>query len=202
MNPFADITSYYDYEQFLGLTASLVAEGKTTGPEQSPFLADYTKLNLQRMQRWAKTYQVPEKLGRILKAVPEQTWWVITEAWCGDSAQILPQLAAMTQASGGNIELRIILRDEHPGVMDRYLTEGTRSIPKLISVDTGGRELFTWGPRPATAWNMMKEWKKNPGAITAAEIKNRLHLWYARNKGEEVTREIAFLLDPVLAGMD
>ena len=54
------------------------------------------------------------------------------------------------------LELRIVLRDEHPEVMDRYLTNGSRSIPIVIALDEEFRELGHWGPRPRElqAWVM------------------------------------------------
>ena len=46
------------------------------------------------------------------------------------------------------LELRMLRRDQHPEVMDRYLTNGSRSIPIVIVLDEEFRELGHWGPRP------------------------------------------------------
>jgi len=43
------------FQTYYNLTDQLVAEGKTTGPKQTEDLAHYTKLNLSRMKRLAKT---------------------------------------------------------------------------------------------------------------------------------------------------
>jgi hypothetical protein len=47
------------------------------------------------------------------------------------------------------ITLRILFRDEHPELMDTYLTNGNRSIPKLVATTADlQHQLFTWGPKP------------------------------------------------------
>ena len=40
------------------------------------------------------------------------------------------------------INLKIILRDTNPVIMDLYLTNGTRSIPIFVAFDEKGNELF------------------------------------------------------------
>lgn len=36
------------------------------------------------------------------------------------------------------LELRVLRRDEHPEIMDEYLTNGSRSIPVVIVLDREG----------------------------------------------------------------
>ncbi|PZF74187.1 thioredoxin family protein [Taibaiella soli] len=194
MNHFSKATQYYNYAEFLHLIETLMAEGKTTGNNQSEQYQFYTKLNFQRMQRWNKTFHLTESFAEQLKNQPQQTWWVITEGWCGDSAQNLPGIAKMAAASEGKIELRIVLRDEHPEIMDQYLTNGSRSIPKLVSLDLDGNEVFQWGPRPATAQELMMAWKKNPEGKDFETFEKELHTWYTQNKGIELQGEIAALM--------
>ena len=82
------------------------------------------------------------------------------EGWCGDGSQILPYLAKMAHESN-NIQLKILLRDENPEIMDQYLTNGSKSIPKLISVDSEDEEIFTFGKyRGMTVKSVLQE---NPG---------------------------------------
>ena len=57
----------------------------------------------------------------------EKRLLVIAEDWCGDAANTIPVLAKWAEQVEG-LELRIIPRDEHPQVMDRYLTDGSRSL--------------------------------------------------------------------------
>lgn len=107
----------------------------------------YAKYNAERSQRVVEQLVLDEDVKVLLSHLPAQSWMVITEDWCVDSAFILPVIAELA-AQNPNIELRIVPRDAHPEVMDRYLTNGTRSIPKLVVLDASGDELFQWGPRP------------------------------------------------------
>jgi hypothetical protein len=76
--------------------------------------------------------------------------------------------------------------------MDLYLTNGNRCIPKLIVFDENENELFIWGPRPVEAQNLFTN-LKNKG-VEKPEINKKLHLWYGRNRGREVEKEITELL--------
>ena len=86
-----------------------------------------------------------------------------------------------------NIDLRILLRDENPDIMDIYLTNGTRSIPKLVAFDENGNQLFEWGPRPKEAQRLIDQWKGE--GIVKPELYEKLHLWYGRNRGKELEEE-------------
>lgn len=159
---------------------------------------EYKKLNFQRTQRIEKSYEVSGELKSEIENIQEkQIWMVITESWCGDSAQNLPYIAKMALLNPG-IDFRIIHRDENPDIMDLYLTNGTRSIPKLIVFDLEGNELFTWGPRPKTAQELIIQWK-NEG-IVKPELYEKLHLWYGRNKGKDIEAEFQELLTKVEQG--
>lgn len=178
------------FEEYIKMTEKLLEQGQTTGTDHSEFMVDYTRLNLQRMHRLIKTTllleEVREKLDHLEK---EMDWIILTEAWCGDAAQIVPVIAEMARYSP-KIQLSLLLRDEHPRIMDAYLSNGTRSIPKLICLESGSlRELGTWGPRPATAQQMVMEAKATPN-ITKEEFIYRVHKWYADNKTLDTQQEL------------
>ncbi len=139
---------------FRDLLEQLVKEGRTSGPDQSEEMVAYTKLNLARTVRNEKTVKLLPELRDTLAQAREMTWLLITEPWCGDSSQVMPVLGLMADAAP-NIRMRVVLRDQHVELMDRYLTHGGRSVPKLIAIDPQGKELFTWGPRPQTAQDMV-----------------------------------------------
>lgn len=147
------------YTAYLQLTEKLVAEGKTSGPNQSEAYVHYTKLNLQRMKRLNKTVDIPQSLQELLtQKANNWTWITLTEPWCGDAAQCVPVIEKLGTSSKA-INTIYLLRDEHPTIMDAYLTNGGRSIPKLICLDANGKEVFTWGPRPAVIQEVMNELK-------------------------------------------
>ena len=185
----------FTYKAFSQLVETLLAEGKTTGNKQSNEYLFYAKLNLQRMKRWDKTFQPRKDVLEIMPTVMHQDWWVITEGWCGDSAQNLPAIEKMAEASKGKVTLHIVLRDENPQIMDQYLTNGTsRSIPILAAFDKEGKFLFKWGPRPHGAQMLLTAWKNNPAASSFEEFEKELHTWYTQDKGNTLQNEFMRLL--------
>jgi xanthine dehydrogenase iron-sulfur cluster and FAD-binding subunit A len=176
------------YQEYRNLIKNLLEEGKTTGDTQSPELTDYAKLNEQRMNRLDKTAVIHENLiAKIKKIQKKQTWLILTEGWCGDAAQNIPFLVKMAEYSP-YIEIKFLLRDENLTIMDSYLTNGTRSIPKLIILDENLKEINTWGPRPQILQNIFNEYKKNN--VPKEEFIEKIHLWYTQNKGEALQKEI------------
>ncbi|PKL87039.1 MAG: thioredoxin family protein [Ignavibacteriae bacterium HGW-Ignavibacteriae-2] len=154
---------------------------------------EFTKLNVHRVNRIIKTYKVSEELKEIIEAIDHrQTWLILTEAWCGDSAQNLPYIAKMAELNK-NINLIIMERDKNLETMDLYLTNGkSRSIPKLIVFDEEGNEKFQWGPRPKEAQELVHSLNKE-GLLKAA-INENLHFWYAKNRGKNIEQELKELL--------
>ncbi|MBU1094840.1 MAG: thioredoxin family protein [Bacteroidetes bacterium] len=154
---------------------------------------EFTKLNVHRVNRIIKTYKVSEELKEIIEAIDHrQTWLILTEAWCGDSAQNLPYIAKMAELNK-NINLIIMERDKNLETMDLYLTNGkSRSIPKLIVFDEEGNEKFQWGPRPKEAQELVNSLNKE--GLLKAEINENLHFWYAKNRGKNIEQELKELL--------
>lgn len=184
-----------DYRTYRSMIDDLLKEGKTTGPKQSESLTEYTKMNVHRMKRLDKQVQLRDSLKHKLQQVEEPLVWVVlTEGWCGDAAQNLPVLAKMADASK-NVELKLLLRDENLDVMDEYLTNGGRSIPKLICLE--GQQLEekgTWGPRPEKLQKAAMGWKEDP-EISTKEWAERVHKWYAVDKATEIQNEFEELID-------
>ena len=156
-------------------------------------LLNYTKLNYQRTQRIHKTFKPNDKLISVMNSIDKQMiWMVITEPWCGDSAQNLPFIYEISKLNE-NIQLKIIYRDKNLDIMDLYLTDGkSRSIPKLVVFSEFGDELFQWGPRPVELVNQIDKWKSE--GLTKEEFLPMIHLWYAQDKGNNLINEILNLL--------
>jgi hypothetical protein len=181
------------YDAYLQLSALLVKEERTSGPNQSEAYVYYTKLNVQRMKRLNKTIEVPAKVIELLKEkAANWTWVILTEPWCGDAAQCVPVIEKLA-LSAGNIQTLYLLRDEHPEVMDAYLTNGGRSIPKLICLDKTGKELFTWGPRPAVIQEVMNRLKAED-ISEIATIVEQIQKAYNEDKQAGIYNEFECLL--------
>lgn len=178
-----------DYSQYNLLFKQLVEEGRFTG-EETQEMIDYTKLNYSRTKRLDKTAQIPEEYLKGFKNISEkQTWLVITEPWCGDAAQTLPFLNKIAQLSE-NIDLKIVLRDENPDLMDRFLTNGSRSIPIVIMLDEGLNVIQTFGPRSKAATKVVTDYKAKHGVIDDT-FKEMIQVWYNNDRGISILDDIS-----------
>ena len=182
------------YDVYRALVAELAAQESTTGLAKTEALAQYTQLNHKRMKRWDKTFKVSEAAKEKVGAVKDKvTWLVLTESWCGDAAPSLPVMHHLAALSP-HIDFRVVLRDEHLPLMDAFLTNNARSIPKLIAVDTHKQAVIgTWGPRPKVAAQLVADYKSTHGQLTA-EFREELQQWYNKDKGQEIQRELLELL--------
>ena len=179
------------YPAYTALIASLLAQDRTTGSDQSAAMVHFTQLNQQRMHRLEKVIELlPETVALIRGISTPQTWLVLTEAWCGDAAQSVPVMHAVA-ALNPLIELKLLLRDENLGLMDQYLTNGvSRSIPKLIGVDTTtSEELFVWGPRPAPLQEIFMRLKAE--GLEFHLVKEELQRWYNKDKTVTIQQELS-----------
>jgi thiol-disulfide isomerase/thioredoxin len=181
------------YSTYRNLVKILVEENSNSGIEKNEDLANYTVLNDKRMNRWDKTLKISEESQLKLSFFNSNiTWLVITESWCGDAAHIVPVLYKIAEHI--NINFRVVLRDENLELMDMFLTNGARAVPKLIMIDNvSGEVLNTFGPRPSEATQMVLDYKAKHGVITP-EFKEDLQLWYNKDKGQNIVNDITELL--------
>jgi thioredoxin-like negative regulator of GroEL len=191
------IEKAWTYDEYRTNVNELFEQGKSTGDNHSEAIMNYTKLNIFRMKRLDKTTRLTENaLAQIQKENRKITWLVITEAWCGDAAQIIPVLNKLAEENE-NISLKMILRDENLEVMDQFLTNGTRSIPILIVLDSESLEVLnSWGPRPVEVQEMVMEAKSNAAnhpedsKEILEEAKKNAQLWYTKDKSKTIQAEI------------
>ncbi|WP_241507206.1 thioredoxin family protein [Aquimarina sediminis] len=188
------INDSYSYQEYKDLVSSLLAEGKSTGHEQSEALTNYSKLNDRRMKRWDKTLKISKSIAdSFSNADLNITWVVLTEGWCGDAAHILPVLNMLAELNDG-IDLKIVLRDDHDELMSNFLTNGGKSIPKLIAYDKENKEVInSWGPRPSVATQMVNEYKHKHGSLDS-DFKQDLQVWYNKDKGANIAEDLLNLL--------
>ena len=182
------------YLEYRNIISELILQGKSTGDEQSDDLLHYSKLNETRMNRLDKTIHVGIENLQELDSLKHQYYWlVLTEGWCGDAAQLVPIFNKISNASN-NIELKLLFRDENKPLMDLFLTNGSKSIPKLIILEKETLQVKgTWGPRPEGATKLIKSYKQQYGLIDDT-AKTELQLWYLHDKGLSTQNELTKLM--------
>ncbi len=183
----------YSYQEYRSLVSALILEGKSTGNIQSDDLLHYSELNESRMNRLEKTIKITDEvLAQINQLETKVTWLVIAEGWCGDAAQILPIIYKMAELSE-NIDLKIVLRDENEALMNDFLTNGGKAIPKLIILDEEYNVIGDFGPRPEPARKLIADYKAANGVVDEP-IKIELQKWYLQDKGVSTQNEIMQLM--------
>ena len=182
------------YAEYIELIDDLLMDGKTTGTNQSEAMFNYGKLNRQRIHRLEKTVSIDENLKNLVQNNQRKMiWLVITEGWCGDAAQNIPLIEKIA-AESENIETRYVLRDENLELIDAYLTNNARSIPKLIAFDAETlEEIGTWGPRPQIAMDYFYEMKTQN--LEKPQMMENLQRWYNSDKNQTIQDEFETLLD-------
>jgi thiol-disulfide isomerase/thioredoxin len=181
-----------DYAAYRKLIDTLHEAGKVTGPNQTPELLEYSKLNVHRMDRWDKHASFSDNTVQALQGLDKNLdILVITEGWCGDAAQIVPVIEKLSKLSN-KIRTHYILRDENLEIMDMFLTNGkSRSIPIFVIIENG-QVLGKFGPRPAPAQELIDQLKAENAGMDV--IKEKLHLWYARDKHKAIEEEFVAVL--------
>ena len=146
------------------------------------------------MKRQDKAARVSEEgLQQIENYKKNVTWLLLTESWCGDAAQTMPMINKVAELSN-TIDFKVALRDEHDELMNRFLTNGNKSIPKLIAIDNDTQKVIgDWGPRPSTATTLVDEYKQQYGTLTP-EFKQDLQVWYNKDKGQDTLKDLLKLL--------
>ncbi|MBV8251939.1 MAG: thioredoxin family protein [Chitinophaga sp.] len=181
-----DIKSY-EHEFF-----DILHDPNPAAPYDNPNYYNYTKLNWSRHQRWLKVGVLSEEIKTAVKAIQApQQWIIITEPWCGDAAHIIPFIQMIANLNP-LITTDYQLRDSAPNLIDQYLTNGTKSIPKLILRDATGKDLAVWGPRPVESQKLYNQLKKDN--VDFEQQKIALQQWYNDDKGKSFQAELLPLL--------
>ena len=162
-----------------------------------------TRLNLIRMERLDKTARMTAQTRLQIAAIHTPLIWLtMTEVWCGDAAQIVPTIQKMA-ALNDKIEHRLVFRDQHPELMDAFLTKGTRSIPLTIILNKESlKVLGYWGPRPQDLQAFVLENLQNLNKIKDeqeykmlnTEFLTKVQRWYAKDKTYSTQKELLDVL--------
>ena len=184
----------HSYEQYMEIMTQLSNEKDTSGSTKSEALIKYSSLNYSRMKRLNKgTFSFDKSLFPMLNE--DIVMLCLTESWCGDAAQNLPILHQMTDLDP-HLSLKLIWRDEHMELMEKYKTNGALSIPKILFVNSKNEIMNSWGPRPSElqAWVMDAKYQRN---VDYSEISLYVQKWYNKDKGQSTFSEIAAILSEI-----
>ena len=183
-----------DFSAYQNLFEDILTHEHHEAPYNDAHFLEYTKLNQSRMNRWLKVTSLKDETVSTVQSVGTPLMFiVITEPWCGDAAHNLPFIKQIADQNP-LIQLNIQLRDAEGSEIENYLTNGTRSIPKLIVRNEDGRDLFVWGPRPKGCQDLMLQLKEG-NKLNADEIKMEIQKWYNADKGDTIQKEISELLN-------
>lgn len=180
------------WEGYLNKFEEVLAQVTALPPYDQPMYLDYFKLNRSRQKRWLKTANINNDLKNVIDNINEkQTWYLITEPWCGDAAHNVPFIYMMTQLNS-KIELKIIWRDVEPFMIESYLTNGGKAIPKLVIRNENENDLHIWGPRPFACQVLFNKLKEENADFDKQKIE--LQNWYNIDKGESLQKEFFQML--------
>jgi hypothetical protein len=185
--------TFQDYQDLF----DAILNGKiTTSPYDDEHFIEYVKLNQSRQNRWLKKGKINHELQSIVERINKpQHWILITEPWCGDASHSVPFICMLAQLNT-NIHLEIQLRDADNSEIGNYLTNESKSIPKLVVRDSNGKDLFNWGPRPKKCQDVYDEMKSKEVAFV--ELKKALQDWYNNDNGESLQNELKPLLETTI----
>lgn len=181
-----------NFQEYSAYFESILGKADPQPPYDKPDYLSYTKLNWSRMNRWFKTAKLSdEALGAIDKIDTPRQWIVITEPWCGDAAHNIPFIE-MIASHNPLVSVSYELRDTAPFLIDQYLTNNTKSIPKLIIRDAQGRDLGTWGPRPEACQELYAYLLREKAPFE--RINEEIQRWYNDNMGVDIQKELTQLI--------
>ena len=176
------------FQDYLHYFQTTINHETPAAPYDDPDYLEYARMNWARMNRWLKTGKLSEELTRLIKDIREpQTWIIITEPWCGDAAHTVPFIHLLSELNP-LITADYELRDSEPFRINDYLTNGSRSIPKVIFRDAGGRDLAVWGPRPAGCQQVYARLTAEKADFDT--VKTEIQKWYNADKGVEMQEEL------------
>jgi hypothetical protein len=158
--------------------------------------------NLEVHNLHYKKYAVSEEMHSVLSQAEPVKILVLTEPWCSDSVAIVPVIKKIVDEAHG-WELKVLLRDENPDLMDQFLTGGSRGIPVFIFLDEQCKELFSFGPRPEAAQKIFESYRRDlrAGKIEKAEIIKKIRSFYAKDRGRAIDSELIRLLSERLPSL-
>ncbi len=150
--------------------------------------------NLALHQQHYRKFEISEEEAKEIKRFKPLNIIVLTEPWCGDSLAILPVVRKIAETNGTWI-VKVLRRDENPGLMAQFLTRGSRSVPIFLFLTGDYSLVFHWGPRPLAAQEIFEQYREQfkQGKIEKSEVIKKIRNFYARNRGKAILKELLIL---------
>ena len=178
------------YEQYRAHIGTVLATAPVDAAAAR--LRYYTAANAALMDEYDESYEVLPVLSEALASASPATWLLITEGWCGDAAFNIPLMYVAEKAMPAAIKLRVVLRDSNLPLIDANLTDGGRSIPKLVVLNEALEPVGHWGPRPEPLQELMMAWK-NEG-LELKQLIPKVHGWYDADRTRSLQHELTRMI--------
>lgn len=138
----------------------------------------------------ARRAEIDEEAIEAVRSSGAELVLVITEPWCGDSLAVFPVVLRLFREAG--CELRVVRRDEHPQLIDAFLTRGGRAIPIVLVLDDSYDVRLRWGPRPEPAQRVVEQHREGmtSGAVERALVYKEIRTFYASDAGRTIVAEL------------
>lgn len=154
-----------------------------------------------RRQTWLDNYasaSVDAAQGGRLAQIPGRwRFLVVAVDACGDSANTIPYLARLVEASE-RLELRVVSPADGAWVMEAHPTEdGRPATPTVVLLDESGAERGCWVERPYALRAVLREQRAGtiPGSFTEV-----ITAWRRDDQGRSTVEDMIALLEAAAAG--
>jgi hypothetical protein len=168
-----------------------------TGVEWTAFLEGVRA----RRQTWQDNYaaaSVDAALVARLDRVPGRwRFLVVAVDACGDSANTIPYLARLVEASD-RLEMRVVSPADGAWVMESHPTEdGRAATPTVVLLDESGAERGCWVERPYPLRQVLAGQRAGtiPGSFTEV-----ITAWRLEDRGRSTLEDMTALLEAAAAG--
>ena len=114
------------------------------------------KVNKETMRQFTEEVQIPAEDVEWWKQQGKLKVLTLTYDGCGDALYNIPVLAKIAKLAG-NIDLRVVQRDENLDLMDQYKNQGLyRSVPTFIFMDENLNEVGNLKERAESMTQIME----------------------------------------------
>lgn len=150
-----------------------------------------------RKQTWTENYALggvsPETIARLRALTGRWRLLAISVDRCSDSANTIPFLARMVEASNGVLEMRIVHPDQGKAVQEAHRTsDGRAATPTVILLNEAGEEVGCWVERPS---ELARWWNQEKPKLRESQLVAQKGDWYRKDRGQSTIRELLAMIE-------